>query len=369
MRTAVVTGVMVLGLASVPPAAASGAAHQGHLGYQGYQAEAPAPTWKPVRVNTLPGDDVLNDVTVLGNGSVWAAGHRVVNGRQRGLVQRFDGRSWRVVPNSPPYELRAVTATSGTNAWVFGEGRAARWNGRGWTTISLGGGFSATDADATGAKDIWAVAGTSATARHWNGSSWKSVRLPGRASAVDAYKAGVAWAAGVKGNRPSIMRWNGTSWTLVPAPALTLPAPDAVVTVQDIAVVGSKNVWAVGGVSWEGADEQGDDVDFGRTLVMHWNGRSWTVSIGSANAQPYTEVEPDGRGGVWVLQGNWNPTLWQVTGSTWRQARLLRKSGTDAVVFSVARRPGTTTMWGAGFTVPQGDPDDPSANGTFWRTQ
>ncbi|MEO3853566.1 hypothetical protein [Acrocarpospora sp. B8E8] len=359
MRSVFVSGMSVLGLACTPAMAATGVAHQ---------VERAAPVWKLTRVNTLPGDDVLNDVTVLGNGSVWAAGHRVVNGKQRGLVQWFDGGSWKAIPNSPPYELNAVTAISNRNVWVFGNDKAARWNGRAWTSTSLGGGFSASDADGTNAKDIWAVAGSAASARHWNGSSWKSIQLPGRASAVDAYKAGDVWAAGTKGNRPAVMRWNGKSWALVPTPALKFPAPDAVAAINDIAVLGPRNVWAVGGVTWEGANDEGDDVNFSRTLVMHWNGSSWATSIGTANAQPYTEVEPDGKGGVWVVQSHWNSTLWHVKGSAWTDTPLPRKARTDAVLFSIARRPGTATVWGAGFTVPQGDPDDPSANGSFWRT-
>ncbi|WP_169981112.1 hypothetical protein [Microbispora sp. H10836] len=362
MRTVFVSGMTALALACAPAVAASGVTHEG-----GRAGETAA--WRLARVNTLPGDDVLDDVAVLGDGSVWAAGHRVANGKQRGLVQWYDGRAWQVVPGTPSYELKAVTATSNRNVWVFGQGKAARWNGRAWTAFSLGGAFSATDADATGAKDVWAVAGSSASARHWNGSSWRSVRLPAHAAAVDAYKARDVWAAGTKGDRPAVMRWNGKSWALVPTPAIKLPAPDAVAFLDDIAVVSPGNVWAVGGVTWEGANDEGDDVTYNRTLVMRWNGTSWATSVGSANAQPYTEVEPDGKGGVWVVQGNWNPTLWHVTGSAWRSVPLPRKAGTDAVLFSIARRPGTAALWGAGFTVPQGDPDDPSANGTFWRTR
>ena len=363
MRTAFVSGMTVLALACAPAVAASGVTRQD--GSAGESAAA----WRLARVNTLPGDDVLDDVAVLGDGSVWAAGHRVVNGRMRGLVQRYDGRSWKVVPGAPSYELNAVAATSNRNVWVFGHGKAARWNGRAWTTLSLGGAFSATDADATGARDVWAVAGSSTSARHWTGSSWRSVRLPARAAAVDAYQAGDAWAAGTRGDRPAVMRWNGRSWALVPTPAITLPAPGAFAYLNDIAVLSPRNVWAVGGVTWEGANDEGDDVTYSRTLVMRWNGTSWVASVGAVNAQPYTEVEPDGSGGVWVVQGSWNPALWQVTGSAWRSVPLPRKAGTEAVLLSIARRPGTATLWGAGFTVPQGDPDDPSANGAFWRTR
>src|ERR1044071_3821611 len=113
MRAGIILGMAALGLAYAPAVAA--------YGTTGQDRQAPA-AWKLIRVTTIPKDDVFNDVTALGTGSVWAAGDRVVNGRRRGLVQWFDGRSWRMISNAPPYELRAVTATSGKNVWVFGQG-------------------------------------------------------------------------------------------------------------------------------------------------------------------------------------------------------------------------------------------------------
>ncbi|GII32785.1 hypothetical protein [Planotetraspora mira] len=364
MRYVLVAGAAVVGLTGVvvvaPPAGAGGT---------GAAGQAP-PVWKLVKVNTLPKDDVLNDVATLKNGSVWAAGHRVVNGKAKGVVERFDGKKWTLLPGVPAVDLTAIAASSPKSVWVFGQGKAARWNGKSWTTRSLGKRFSTADADALNVKDVWAVGAQTSSARHWNGKSWRSFALPGQASAIDIYKARDVWAAGLNGSQPAIMRWRGgSSWKPVPLPPVALPSPDAEVGFRDILVMGPKNVWAVGGISWEGANEEGDDVTFSRTLVMHWNGTKWTTSVGKIGGQPYTQVTPDGRGGVWIVQGAWNATLWHVTGSGWKSTPLPRKPGTDAVLSSIARIPGTATTWGAGFTVPQGDPDDPSANGAFWRAR
>lgn len=363
IRSVLVAGVaLAAGLALLPHSALAAEARETA------GTGSAAPGWKLAKVNTLARDDVLNDITVTADGTVWAAGHRTVKGAERGLVQRFDGRSWKLIPGSPSHDLAVVTATSATNVWVFGRSKAVRWNGTSWSTKSLGMSFLPSDADGVGAKDIWAVSETGFAARHWNGTAWKRVSVPGGAKAVDAYRTDEAWAAGTQDQRPAVMRWDGSSWSDVPVPALTLPSPDASAGLNDIAVLGPSDVWAVGGVTWEGANAEGDDVTFTRTLLLHWDGASWTATVGTTNAQPYTEVEPDGRGGVWIVQSHWNSTVWRVTGGTWTSAPLPRKPGTDAVLYSIARRPRTTAVWGAGFTAPQGDPDDPSANGAFWRS-
>ncbi len=98
---------------------------------------------------------------------------------------------------------------------------------------------------------------------------------------------------------------------------------------------------------------------FSRPLAMHWNGSRWRMTLGTTQGQPYTEAEPDGKGGVWIAQGGWNPQLWQVRGTSWASTPLPRPTGYDASLAAVARRPGTSQVWGAGFTSPEGDPDDP----------
>ena len=220
------------------------------------------------------------------------------------------------------------------------------------------------DAEAVSATNIWVVGGSSA--RHWSGTSWKKFSLPGTASAVDA-AGGSVWAAGAKGLQAAVFRWSGAKWVSVPLPKITFPGSDAQAVLQSIAVLGPKNVWAVGGVTWETANEEGDDVTYSRPLAFHWNGVKWTVRYPVAKSQPYTAVEADGKGGVWVAGGSWNPTMWQVTGETWASTPLTGKPGYDEAWCGLARRPGTSTVYGAGFVAPQGDPDDPSANAALWR--
>ncbi|MEV7012518.1 hypothetical protein [Streptosporangium sp. NPDC051022] len=57
-----------------------------------------------------------------------------------------------------------------------------------------------------------------------------------------------------------------------------------------------------------------------------------------------------------------------MTGKTWTKVPLLPAGGTGTVLSSLARRPGTSTVWAVGSTAsPQGNPDGLSVNGTFWR--
>ncbi|NAS26853.1 hypothetical protein GT755_34945 [Herbidospora sp. NEAU-GS84] len=317
---------------------------------------ASASPWQVAQVVHSPGDDVFADVAVTADGTVWAAGHRSVNGRRQGFVQSLKGKVRKTLPGRLP-ELSAVTA-SASRVWAFGPNRAYAWNGRAWTSWSLGT-FLAADAETVSAREVWAVGGN--TSRRWTGSSWKRHPVPGTAQAVDA-GGGQVWAAG-----SGVFQWSGKAWRKVPLPAIPLPTEDATATFIDVAVVSARNVWAVGGVTWEGADAEGDDVTFTRPLAMHWNGSRWRMSLGAAQGQPYTEAEPDGKGGVWIAQGGWNPRFWQVRGTSWESTPLPRPKGYDASLAAVARRPGTSQVWGAGFTSPEGDPDDPGANATLWR--
>ncbi|WP_424529394.1 hypothetical protein ACOZ38_07600 [Sphaerisporangium viridialbum] len=372
MRVAIfiTAATVVVGACSPAPAGSINARHAPASGTSLLGAVQHAtPGWRIVKVSDIPGYDVLNDVTVLRGGTVWAVGHRDVGGVNHGLVERFDGRSWMSIANSPPFGLKVINATSDSDVWVFGSSLAVHWNGRSWTNHSLGGslggGFTATDAAGVRATDVWAVSPSLHTARHWNGTTWTSVPVPGNLKAIDAHAAGEVWAAGHKGQQPLVIRWNGTAWAEVPLPALKLPSADAQATLDDIAVLGPKDVWAVGSLSW---NRHGDKETFSRSLTAHWEGTAWTMAVGTVDGQQLSQVEADGTSGVWIVESKWNPTLWHVTGETWTKVPLPRRARTDTVLSSLARQPRTSTVWAVGSTVPpQGDPDGLSANGTFWR--
>ncbi|MEV7011842.1 hypothetical protein [Streptosporangium sp. NPDC051022] len=365
------TVVVVVGACSPAPstpvnaryAPASGTSRPGAIQHA-------APGWWIAKVSDLPGNDVFNDVTVLRGGTVWAVGHREEDGVKRGLVERFDGRSWKSVADGPPFGLKVITATSDSDVWVFGSSLGVHWDGRSWTNHSLGGslggGFTATDAAGVRGTDVWAVSSSLLAARHWDGTRWTSVPVPGTLQAIDAHADGEVWAAGSKGHQPLVVRRNGTAWAEVPLPELKLPSTDALADLDDIAVLGPKDVWVVGSLSW---NRHEDKKPHSRRLSAHWDGTAWTMAVGTADGRRLSQVEADGTGGVWIVESTWsqNTILWHVTGKTWTKVPLLPNAGTGTVLSSLARQPGTSTVWAVGSTAsPRGNPDGLS-NGTFWR--
>jgi hypothetical protein len=88
-------------------------------------------------------------VDAFASNDVWAVGYSTHSGRQRTLIERWNGTQWRVVtsPNagtSGDNVLTGVAVLSSTNAWAVGSSRTAtshksliqRWNDTSWTIVS-----------------------------------------------------------------------------------------------------------------------------------------------------------------------------------------------------------------------------------------
>jgi hypothetical protein len=192
------------------------------------------------------------------------------------------------------------------------------WNGTGWTAASspnAGSGDYLTGVAAAAPHDVWAVGhyqgkrGEKTLAEHWNGRTWKIVPTPdlGR---FDNYLMGVAvagshnvWAVGEYSQHGTVYRtlvehWNGRSWTIVHSPNVG-PSHNALAAVT---VGGGRNVWAVGHY------ERGTN-DTYHTLAEHWNGSSWAVVatpnvVGTHNfsrGDGFDGVTAAGRHDVWAV--------------------------------------------------------------------
>ena len=185
--------------------------------------------------------------------------------------------------------LLAVAATSARNAWAVGldgaQNLIVHWNGRAWKRVRNSRGGFLLGVTATSARNAWAVGGTDwfrpqTVIEHWNGKTWKRVRSPSPGpnsmlSAVAATSPRNAWAVGSigpgpginpgRGTRTLIEHWNGRTWKRVPSPS---PGPAA----QLIGVTATSpcNAWAVG---WTGTGYQPGASS--QTLIEHWNGRTW----------------------------------------------------------------------------------------------
>jgi hypothetical protein len=177
----------------------------------------------------------------------------------------------------------AVGASSSSPATETHGSLIELWDGTSWTQQASPnpngtGSFSA--ASATSATDAWAVGtffgdGEGALAAHWDGSSWQQVAMPAPADKFDfsglaAISATDAWAVGwhgkrqFKAERPLIEHWNGSAWNIVPH-----PSPGRNALLNGVAAVSPRNVWAVGTYSAPYRDR------YYRTLVLHWDGRTW----------------------------------------------------------------------------------------------
>ena len=138
-------------------------------------------------------------------------------------------------------------------------------------------------------------------------------------AAVSAASSADAWLVGAKplpspsGRRPLAWHWDGHRWTDV---AVTIADQRSAFTA--VTTVSADDAWAVGVTSDNGADQ------YGRPLVMHWNGRAWRPAAmpGVASGVLYG-VDAVGPDDVWAVGGtgtgyrmraplveHWNGTRW-----------------------------------------------------------
>jgi len=231
----------------------------------------------------------LTGVDVISATDAWAVGWYDVNGNWRTLTMHWDGSSWSVVGSPSPdpalNRLFGVVALSAGDVWTVGHGGdgslALHRTGNGWaqtTTVNEGTGDNMLDAISVRApNDIWAVGNAQqhSLTLHYDGSSWTVVPSPNRQygirlEGVDAIAGNDAWAVGWSGSNNfddenAALHWDGTSWSIV-----STPQPGAGIDkLYAVEAIASNDVWAVG--------EYEDSSDQYRSLILHWNGSSWTV--------------------------------------------------------------------------------------------
>lgn len=305
-------------------AAASGAAMILTLG------AAAAPAAHPDAVTTYNGD--LEGVSAVSASDAWAVGG---NGAGLSMILHWNGTSWTqaAIPKIPLGSVDAVSAKSADDAWAVGangsKALVLHWDGTRWTKVATGSANGQLNGvSALSPTDVWSVGMYSKTAGsssafvlHWNGSTWSRTPLPqpqGRKGAllgVDAVSANDVWAVGyhVTKNveKALVLHWNGTRWSVIPSTggglnAVTaLSATDAWAAgssgvqslvlhcngtgcsrmaspnpggtsamsfndLNSVTALSSTNAWAVGRYGHFNGST------IGNTLVLHWDGKSWT---------------------------------------------------------------------------------------------
>ncbi|HEV2371978.1 MAG TPA: hypothetical protein VGS19_07410 [Streptosporangiaceae bacterium] len=250
-----------------------------------------------------PVSDHLASVSALSPTDAWAVGDFQNFGPGpvfQTLVLHWNGKKWALAASPNPSRqfdtLYGVSVLSLSDAWAVGvsgkgsnssQALVLHWNGTDWTQVPS----PSPDASrlvsvaVLSPTDAWAVgehitsAGVHKTlVLHWNGTAWALVPSPdpspseSQLSSVTALSPSDVWAVGdlitsAGVHKTLVLHWNGTAWAVVPSPSPAGLLGSNLIAVDALA---PDDVWATGNVLERGGND--------RTLVLHWNGKSWTRS-------------------------------------------------------------------------------------------
>jgi hypothetical protein len=266
---------------------------------------ASAPHWRTSYISKDTGYDdfVLDSVAAVGKNDAWAVGSRQTGPGTSGAVLHWNGSKWNevTIPGSTG-SFQVVGGSSPSNVWVLGltaHGASAawHWNGKAWTSVSTG--YRASGVAVLSANDALAVGGDESgkgTGLHWDGKTWRTVPMPLTAYRISAVSKNDAWAVGENtDNQPYAAHWNGTKWTAVKLPKVTVPkGSTGFAYFADVTAVSKNNVWAAGRFYSIAPGKAGHS----RTLLMHWNGKKWSLVVGTHETYALN-ITSDGAGGIW----------------------------------------------------------------------
>jgi hypothetical protein len=267
----------------------------------------------------------------------WAAGN-VTNGAHPGqVIEQWNGTRWSLFPG-PKFGKKeqanvfAMTSSSANDVWAIGSlmnlgtgvvsSLFEHWNGTAWTatTVESNNQFLF-GASADAANDAWAVGfngseNIETSAMHWDGTNWKSVATPNvgegtnKLNAVLALAPNDVWAVGSStpvappkqaATLTLIEHFDGASWAIVPSPNVGPNSPNQSNRLLGLTANSANDIWAFG--SYFPADGSGHQM----TLLLHWDGTSWTIASSPSPAKGgspcdllWAGVVPSS-GNVWIL--------------------------------------------------------------------
>ncbi len=213
------------------------------------QAASPSPSPGTQDANTL------NGVAGTSARNIWAAGfYYTSTNTTKTLILHSGGGAWAKASSPSPARrtntLYGVAATSASSAWTAGR----------YTN------------NTTGVDDTLIL--------HWNGTTWARVNSPNAGSlgnvlsGVTAISTSNAWAAGDSCTNVActfshtlILHWNGTGWSQAKSPNPSTAAN----VLSGVSATSAANAWAAG--YYDNTSTGARD-----TLILHWNGASWSKS-------------------------------------------------------------------------------------------
>jgi len=266
--------------------------------------------WTAFSAPMIKGDNnsFLQGVVAISPTLAWAAGN-VTDGAHPGqVIEQWNGTKWSLFP-APKFGKKeqanvfAMTSSSANDVWAIGSlvnlgtGLVSplfeHWNGTAWTATTV---ESSNEflfgASADAANDAWAVGFSGSnnietSAMHWDGTNWKRVATPNvgegtnKLNAVLALAPNDAWAVGFStpvappkqaATLTLIEHFDGTSWAVVPSPNVGRNSVNQSNRLLGLTANSANDIWAFG--SYFAPDGSGHQM----TLLLHWDGISWTIA-------------------------------------------------------------------------------------------
>jgi len=295
--------------------------------------------WTAFALPLIAGDltSGLTGVADLAPNNVWAVGDiNIHEDNPNQVIEQFNGTAWSVAtgpafqPTDQPY-LNGLAAISPTDMWATGSILTLigccqdafplfeHYDGTSWTSTidelnldSFMFGISA-----VASNDVWAVGYVGAIGgtftEHYDGSAWSAVASPSPGAGENALLGvvGVAsddvWAVGFyvadfgqdRPQKTLVEHWDGTSWTVVASP--NVGGNNSTTTsneLRGVIAVSKNDVWAFGDTDAFGPEKI-------TNLVMHWNGKTWTiVPTPNPNPRNLKFVDDVIEGGTVIPKGN-----------------------------------------------------------------
>jgi hypothetical protein len=270
-------------------------------------------TWTAFPAAMINGDNTANleGVVDISPTLAWTVGTVNIGEDNPGqVIEQWDGTKWSVF-SGPTFakgdqpSLFAMTSTSANDIWAIGSLLGddeqqlfflfEHWDGTVWTkTTALSGDAFLFGASADAPNDAWAVGfigpendDSRTLAVHWNGTSWKAVATPSVGSGANQLNGVLAlapndvWAVGFctpvappkeAATFTLIEHFDGTSWKVVPSPNVGPHSIYQSNRLFGLTANSASDIWAFG--SYFAADGSGHQL----TLLLHWEGTSWTIA-------------------------------------------------------------------------------------------
>jgi hypothetical protein len=267
-------------------------------------------TWTAFPAPMIKGDNnsFLQGVVDISPTLAWAAGN-VTNGAHPGqVIEQWNGTKWSLFPGArfgkkEQANIFAMTSSSANDVWAIGSlvnlgtGLVSplfeHWDGTAWTATT---GESRNEflfgASAVATNDAWAVGfngsdNIETSAMHWNGTNWASVATPNvgegtnKLNTVLALAPNDVWAVGFStpvavpkqaATLTLIEHFDGARWAVVPSPNVGPNSSNQSNRLLGLTANSANDIWAFG--SYFAADGSGHQM----TLLLHWDGTSWTVA-------------------------------------------------------------------------------------------